>query len=134
MSVYFDDKSKVIKAVAIGFIVSVALTAVLLCLTALILNMVSGIPYSVIDYAVIALEGVSVLIGSYTAAAIMKSKGIIIGLLPALLLFVLNFIFSMCSGAADIGALTLIKAAVLIICGIAGGIIGVNRKEKIHIH
>ena len=133
MSVYFGDKNKLIKAAAAGFLISVAVTAVLLCLFAAVLNFMSGIPYGIIDYVVIAAEGIAVFIGAYIAAVILKSKGIVIGLISALLIFILNIIFAMSSGAADIGVMTVIKAVVLIICGIAGGILGVNKKEKIRI-
>ena len=134
MSVYFGDKNRLIKAVAAGFIVSVGSTAILLCLFAFILNMISGIPYGIIDYAVIAVEAIAVFAGAYTAAAIMKSRGLIIGLLSALLIILLNIAFSLGSGAADIGLITAIKTVVLLIAGIVGGIVGVNKKEKIRIH
>ena len=39
----------------------------------------------------------------------------------------------MCISESPIGILTVIRSAVLVILGIAGGILAVNRKEKVRI-
>ena len=123
-----------IKAAFIGLLISAVTAALLMCAFALILNFLSGVPYGIIDYAVVAIEGLSVLTGAYFAAVILKSRGIIIGFITALAFLIISVAVAMGAGKADISALTLIRAAVLFICGIGGGILGVNKKEKIRIH
>jgi hypothetical protein len=49
-------------------------------------------------------------------------------------LYILTAAISLGSGSADIGVISIIRAAVLLICGIGGGILGVNKKERIKIH
>lgn len=134
MSAYTGDNGKLIKSTIIGVLSSLAVTALLLCLFALILNFMSGVPYGIIDYAVILAQGLAVFAGSYTAAAISKSQGLIIGLICAAIFLILNLALSLAAGEAGIGIITVIRTAVILICGILGGILGVNKKEKIRIH
>lgn len=133
MSVSYDDNKKLIKAIGIGVLSSLVLTAVLTCLFALVINFMPAVPYGIIDYVLIAIEGVSVLIGSYIAAAIAKSRGWLIGGGCALIVLLILLACGMGSGMGSIGILTAIRAAALILLGLFGGIRGVNRKEKIRI-
>ena len=134
MSFFTGDNNKLLKAAALGLILSVVITGLLSCIFALILDFMSGIPYGIIDYVAIAIEGISVFLGAYIAAAIVKSKGLIVGVICAAALIILTAAISLGSGAADIGFISILRAAVLLICGIGGGILGVNKKERIKIH
>ena len=134
MSVFMSENNKQIKAVAAGVLISAAVTAVLSCLFALILNLMSTLPYGILDYAAIIIEGLSVFIGAYIAAVIVKSRGLVIGSLISLIFLIIIVAFAMGTGKADLGIVTLIRAVVLILCGIGGGILGVNKKERIRIH
>ena len=134
MSVIIKNNNKQIIAVSIGVLISVILTAMLSCVFALILNFLSAVPYGIIDYAVIATEGLSVFLGAYIAAAITKSRGMITGLIISIIMLMITVAFAMGSGKSDVGIITVIRAAVLIICGIGGGILGVNKKDRIRIH
>ena len=134
MSVFTGDNNKMIKATGIGLLLSVVFTAILSCLFALILNYLSGIPYGIIDYVAVGIEGISVFFGAYIAAATVKCKGLIVGVLCAVSLYILTAAISLGSGSADIGVISIIRAAVLLVCGIGGGILGVNKKERIKIH
>ena len=134
MSFFTGDSNKLLKAAALGLILSVVFTGLLSCIFALILDFMSGIPYGIIDYAAVAIEGISVFLGAYIAAAIVKSKGLIVGVICAAALIILTAAISLGSGIADIGVISILRAAVLLICGIGGGILGVNKKERIKIH
>ena len=134
MSAIIKNNNKQIIAVSIGVLISVVLTAALSCLFALIMNFLSAVPYGIIDYAVIAIEGSSVFLGAYIAAAITKSRGMITGLIISVVVLMITVAFAMGSGKADIGIITVIRAAALIVCGIGGGILGVNKKDRIRIH
>ena len=133
MSDFGNDNQKIVKSIAIGLLCGIILTALLTCVFAFMLKMMSGIPYDIIDYVMIGIEGFSVLIGAYIACVIAKSKGLIIGALCGVisLLIILACGFSMTKN--NIGILTIIRSAVMILCGVIGGIAGVNRKEKVRI-
>lgn len=132
MSVSQDNK-RIGKAVLIGLLITCAIIMLLTCIFGFVLKMTSGVPYAIIDYVMIVIQGIAVFFGAYIACIIVRSKGLIIGAvigtLSMLILLCCGFIFS----DDSIGILTLIRIAVTLLCGIVGGIAGVNKKEKIRI-
>ena len=133
MSEFDRDKGRIAKAVLIGVLSSVVLAVLLTCLFSVMLHMMSGIPYDVIDYVMVAIEGFSVLIGAYIACVIVKSKGLIIGALCGAVSLLIVFAVGMSMSKNNIGLLTIIRSIVMLLCGVIGGIMGVNRKEKVRI-
>lgn len=133
MSEFDRDKGRIAKAVLIGVLSSVVLAVLLTCLFSVMLHMMSGIPYDVIDYVMVAIEGFSVLIGAYIACVIVKSKGLIIGALCGAISLLILFAVGMSMSKNNIGLLTIIRSIVMLLCGVIGGIMGVNRKEKVRI-
>lgn len=127
------DIKRMLRGVLIGAGISAALCAVLMCIAALILNMVSGMPYGVLSYITLGLQGISVLIGSYIAAAITRSRGLITGLIIGALIFILLTILGFCAKNNSVGIMTLLRAVVLLLLGALGGIRGVNKKERVRI-
>lgn len=132
MSVSSDSK-RIVKAVSIGIVSACVITAFLTCITAFVLKMTSGVPYGIIDYVMIGIEGISVFLGAYIACMMTKSKGLLIGAAVGGISLLILLCCGMCISKNPIGILTLIRSAVLIILGIAGGILAVNRKEKVRI-
>ena len=133
MSDFGNEHQRIIKAAAVGVCCSVILTVLLTCLFGVILNLTSGIPYGIIDYVTIGIEGFSVLIGAYIACVIAKCKGLIIGALCGAICLLIVTACGLSIAKNDIGILTMIRSAVMIICSVIGGIAGVNRKEKVRI-
>ncbi len=132
MSVSHDNQ-RIIKATVIGMLGTMVLILLLTCLFAAILKMTPGITYGIIDYVMIAIQGVSVLLGSYIGGAIAKCRGLIIGALCGGITLLILLACGMCMTQNDITILTPVKSAVILLCGLGGGIIGVNRKEKVRI-
>ena len=128
-----SDNQRFFKSILTGILSSVVITLILTCLFGLILKMTSGVPYGIIDYVMIGIEGVGVLFGAYIAGVIAKGKGLIIGAVCGGLSLLILLGCGMSVIQNDIGILTLIRSAVVLICGIIGGIAGVNRKEKVRI-
>ena len=133
MSDFGKDKGHIVKAVLIGVLCSVVLSVLLTCLFSMMLKLMSGIPYEIIDYVMVAIEGFSVLIGSYIACVIAKCKGLVIGTLSGAIALMIVFAVGMSIAKNNIGLLTIIRSVVMLLCGIIGGVAGVNRKEKVRI-
>ena len=133
MSFFHMDGKKLGKPILIGVLTTCLITLLLTCLFAITINIMSGVPYGAIDYVMTAIEGVSVLSGAYFAGVIAKSRGMVIGAVCGCITLLLLFACGLSLSHSDIGVLTLIKSAVILLCGIGGGIAGVNRKEKLHI-
>lgn len=133
MSGMMNDNKRSVKAVLIGTAISLLLTVMLTCVFAFIIKLMPVVPYGIIDYVLIGLSGLSILIGSYTASVMTKSKGMMIGSLCALIVFAVLTISGMSIPDNDIGILTVIRVVAYLVCGVVGGIAGVNRKEKVRI-
>lgn len=133
MSFFESDGKKLLKPIIVGVLTSVVIALILTCLFAWMITLMSGVPYGAIDYAMVGIEGVSVLSGAYFAGVIAKSKGLMIGAVCAGITLLLLFACGLGISQNDIGVLTLIKCAVILLCGVGGGIAGVNRKEKVRI-
>ena len=132
MSVSTADKP-IWKPIIFGVLSAVLITAVLLCLSAVVLNMMPSIPYGITDYLTTAAAGLGALTGSYIASAITRNRGLIIGLLCGFIMLVIIIAIGLSNGGNDVSVMTAIRSAVLLICGAVGGILGVNRKEHIRI-
>ncbi len=133
MSFFINDNSRLFKAVAIGVMISAAFTAILLCVCTVILNYLSGIPYDILGYLTAACLCVSVFFGAYIAAAIAKSRGLLVGLLVAAIVLSVILALGLSLKGESVGILTVIRSVALPLFGALGGIRGVNRKEHIHI-
>lgn len=132
MSVIHDNQ-RILKAFLIGILCTIVIILLMTCLFGLILQMMSGIPYGIIDYVMIGIQGIGVLTGAYIAGILAKGKGLILGALIGGVIFLIVLAGGLSIVQNDITILTLIRCVVMIIFGIAGGIAGVNRKEKIRI-
>lgn len=132
MSGFINEPRFPVRALMIGTAIAVAVMALLLCAVSGLLTMTSGVPYSVLPYILLAVPGCGALVGGYIAAAINKSRGLILGLICGGILFIILFAVGLGTGE-NIGLMTLLRLLVLTVCGILGGIKGVNKKEKIRI-
>lgn len=122
-----------IKSIVIGILCSVMLTMILTCAFGMMLKMMPSIPYGIIDYVMVGIEGFSVLIGAYIACVIAKAKGLIIGAGCGIITLLIVFACGLSIAKNNIGLLSIIRGVIMIICGIIGGVAGVNRKEKVRI-
>ncbi len=128
-----SDRRLYIKAVLIGVFVSVAVIAILMCILCAVFLSISKLPHDYLPYLLLIIDGVGVFVGAYACARITGERGLVMGLICGALVFLSLVIAGMTSGTDTIGLLTLLRAAVTLLCGTLGGIKGVNRKEKIHI-
>ena len=129
----FFKKNSLSRTVAVGIIVTVASILLITCIISVALLIAPAIPYDYIGYIMLTADAVGIFIGAYTAAALSGSRGIVVGLLCAFGTFIILLIAGFAVKDGNVGMMTVIRAAVLILFGILGGIKGVNRKEKVHI-
>ncbi len=127
-----NDTREFIKSLILGVISSVAVTSALLCITTIILQTASLLPYEYLSYVMIGIEGFGVMMGGYIAGRLNKSQGLILGLLNGFIMLLALLIAGFCI-SSDVTIITLIKAIVLLLFSAIGAVKGVNTKEKIHI-
>ena len=121
---------KKVKAVSFSLILSFVISAVLVGIAALIISKIQVLPEKSMPLVTTLLCAVSVLIGGYNAARILKERGILFGFLTALIYALILLGISMCiQPGFDIG--TFGKLSAILLSGSIGGIIAVNRREKV---
>lgn len=114
---------KIIKGVGIAIIFT------LICLTVFsALLTFTNLSESLIQPVVISVTGISIFVGSFFATRKIKKNGIIkgiaVGLIYILLIYVISSVVNNANFALNMGSIVMI--AIGILCGAIGGIIGVN--------
>ena len=125
--------AKTAKAVVIGVSAALATVLLLLCVISGVMLMLPTIPKAALPYVMLAADAVGVLIGGYIAAAISGSKGLVMGLICGIIVFLIQLAIGLLTVNAEIGVMTFARFGTAAVCGMLGGIKGVNRKEKLHI-
>ncbi len=127
------DKKILVKAVLFGSLISLVFTIILLCILTVV-ELTSGLMSSeIVNIAAMAMLAAGTFFGGLIAARITKEGGMITGLITGAAVFFLVTIAALIHSSESISIITLIRFICEIITGAAGGIIGVNKREKLHI-
>ena len=81
--------------------------------------------------AVMAGVSFSAFAGSYTAVRIYKEKGLIVGIITSLLIFIIIFITGLLNCTDNVSVMSLTKLIAVLCAGALGGIVSVNKKKRI---
>jgi len=132
MSGFINQDKIPLKAILIGVIGAIIVMLILLCVISALFTYSFAMPEKTLSYIVLIADAAGAFCGAYLCAAVSKSRGLLLGLICGFILFVILFLAGLCSGGS-ISTLTLIRFVVLMLCGAAGGVTGVNKKERLHI-
>ena len=133
MSIFKDDRARLLKAVAVGSAVTIAVIAILMCLMSLALLLFDTIPFDLAPYILLAADAVAIFSGAYISAVIAGSRGMLTGALCGLTIFLIMLLTGYIGSGGELSVLSAMKLAVFLLFGVLGGIKGVNRKERLHI-
>lgn len=122
-----------IKALLAGIATTFTAMLLLMCLLCMLLLISGTIPHGILEYILMGLSSLSVFSGGYITARITKSSGLLWGALCGFLFYLILTISALIKNVDAISFLTLIKLILFCLFGAAGGIKGVNKKEKMHI-
>ena len=121
------EKNNMLLKIIKGVGISVIFTIICLTIFSLLLTY-TNLSESSIQPVVISVTGISILVGSFFATRKMNKNGIIkgiaVGLMYILLIYVISSVVNGGNFALTIGSLVMIFISVL--CGAIGGIIGIN--------
>ncbi len=122
---------KLLKAIFFGvFIGSLIITILMIAASAIFLQ--TGIlPSDILNYIILAFIGVGCLIGGYISGRIYRKNGIIVGSITGFVCFLILFLSGVSKITDGIGIMTLLKFICTVVPALLGGILGVNKKEKI---
>lgn len=122
----FDNNNVFLKILK-GVGISVLFTLICLTFFSALLTY-TNLSESLIQPVVISVTGISILVGSFFATRKMNKNGIIkgvsVGLIYILLIYVISSVVNGGNFAVTIGSVIMILIGIL--CGAIGGIIGIN--------
>ncbi|MBR1731728.1 MAG: TIGR04086 family membrane protein [Ruminococcus sp.] len=138
MKNYSTEKLKIIdkkllKSLIFGVLCGIAAITILTLLLSFVLVISGEYPTDIINYISLAFLLVGGLVGGYIAARLNKGAGLIVGAFTGFIIFVIILLVGLSQSAGTITLFTLYKLLVLVIFAALGGILGVNKKNKIKI-
>lgn len=128
-----SDKKLLTKAVIFGTTCGLLISVIFMCILAVIMLSIGIFPIDLTNYVCIAVLAIGTFCGGIITTKITKSAGLIVGLFTGLSVFLLITIFGLIKSNDSITMHTLIKFVTSIIFGSFGGIVGLRKKEKLHI-
>lgn len=122
---------KKVKALLLSAGVMTAVSALLLALLALIVSKMGSLPRGLLPVLTTVAGSAAVFLGGFTASLYAREKGILLGIAS-------GSIFAICLAAVtlllfqgELGLSSIGKLAAILLSGSIGGILGVNRKNKV---
>lgn len=113
-----------------GLIISIIITIISIFVLSGVLAF-TNISENVISPSIIGITSISVLIGSFIVSQKLKERGFMIGLILSSIYILCLYLFSsIASGNFALTTASVIMIIVSIVCGIFGGILGVNKLLK----
>lgn len=123
-----DNKSNPIKTFFKNLIIEFILTLILLMILSVLLSS-TNLNENIINPSIIFISAFSILVGAFFSSKKIGKKGILIGALQGFIyIFILYLFSSISSGKFALSTSSLIMILIGLICGIIGGILGVNLK------
>ena len=119
------------RAIIISILLTTIISAGLLALLAFVLGKMETLPKGIIPVLTIIVSCVAVFFGSFIASLMLKEKGIVNGLIIAFIFSAIVLSIAFFTYEAEFGLSGITKLAAIFISGILGGILGVNRKNKV---
>jgi putative membrane protein (TIGR04086 family) len=115
----------------VGIIMGELALLVLLSITSVIMTTTGILNNTVLDLALSVICGLSSFVAGFTCSKITKVKGLYSGMICGFIFFLIIFCAGMTILDSDFSVFTFIKLIACIVCGAVGGIIGLNKKEKL---
>ena len=125
-----SDKKLLAKAVLFSSVCGILILVILMCLLAAVMMSSGVISVDILNYCTVGMVGVATLIIS---SRITGSAGLAVGSLTGFFIFLVITSIALIFNGEPITILTLLKLMSSVLGGGIGGIIGVNKKEKIKI-
>ena len=122
---------KGVKAILFGTIGGMILCTAELLLAAGALSQLKTIPDSALSTITMVFASLGALGGGYIAVRIAKCRGMFYGVLTGMALFFVVVIAGLCMSTESITLATVIKAAAMLLSGAVGGVVAVNRKQRV---
>lgn len=118
-----------IKPILTGSLISLISIGVLTFIVSLAMTKVD-LPFGFISPIAIFILGFSTLLGSFISSKGFGKKGFFLGLSISIAIFIILLLVNLSFEPDGFGTIAAVKGAVTLICGILGGVMGVNSKKS----
>lgn len=118
------------RAVIFGGLFGGVILILMLFLSAFFVLKMKSLSQMAVFAAAIISSCVSAFLAGFLASRILKSRGIIVGALSALFLFIIVLLTGTILSSDSINLDTLMRFAAMLLSGSFGGILGVNRRPR----
>ncbi len=122
---------QIFKALLLGCAVGAAVCAVLLSLTAMGLVKAGTLPVEALPVITTAIGAVGSFFAGYFTVKVYKKRGLLLGFIAGVLLFVIIFIIGLSNGTDKNLVNALAKCVIFAVSGSIGGVVRVNKKAKV---
>lgn len=119
------------RAVGIACATGILIIATVLFLAALVISSVD-FPQSAIAPVAIGASVAGTFGAGFLCARLTKSAGLVYGLVCGAILFFLCLLCEVSFLGGELGTLAVYKFVICITAGMIGGVLGVNRRRKVH--
>lgn len=123
--------SKKIRAAILSTLAAMATAMVLLMVLSLLLSKLYTLPKSALPVLTTVIACAAVFLGGLLSSMLLKERGLINGVIVAVIFSVILFGVSIFVFETELGFSALTKFAAILMSGILGGILGVNRKSRV---
>lgn len=126
-----NNMNKGVKAVMFGTIGGLVVCTALLLIASFALAQMKSVPGSAIGTITMVFGALGALAGGYIAVRIARCRGMMYGILTGLALFLVVVIVGVCSSNESVTIATVIKGIAMLLSGAIGGIVAVNKKQRV---
>lgn len=125
-----QEAIRISRALLLGTAFGTAICAALLALCAMALVKTGSLPLQAVPIITIGIGTIGAFFSGYIAVAAYKKRGLLIGCIAGLMLFLVVLIIGLSNNAESniINAIT--KCVIFTILGGIGGVVKVNKKKK----
>lgn len=123
--------SKKIRAVILSTLAAMATALALLMMLSLLLSKLDTLPKSALPVLTTVIACAAVFLGGLLSSLLLKERGLINGVIVAVIFSVILFVVSIFVFETELGLSALTKFAAILMSGILGGILGVYRKSRV---
>ena len=126
-----SNKHIAVKSLAIGVAVGIVAISLMLLITSFSFAQIKSIPTAMLGTISMIFASLGACIGAYVSLRIMRNNGLVWGAICGAVLFVIVLILGLINSTDSLSIATIIKCFAMLLSGAIGGVVAVNKKQKI---
>ena len=128
-----SDKKLLLKAALFGTVCGLLISVIITCIFTIVILTIGLFPTDITNYITVAILAIGAFFGGFITTKITKSAGLIAGLITGFSVFLLVTIFGLFKSNDSVTIITLTRLISTVVAGALGGILGLRKRERIHI-